>query len=224
MSRHRPERPTASTPSGEAVSAPTAPTARGEARRRAILATALELFLERGYDSVSVQEVVQRAGGSLATLYRLFGSKEGLFEAILTQVSNEIVAPLLDEEIDRQPPVEALQRLGESFLTRVLAPDALAWHRMVVTEGPKSPALRAAILRIGPGRVRERLAGYLERQARLERLRIDDAKLAASQFLSLVKAAVHLEVLCGEPVPTDPASVETHVRRAVALFLHGCAA
>jgi len=206
-----------------AESPPTlAPTARGEARRRAILDAALELFLERGYDDVSMNEVVQRAGGSLATLYRLFGSKEGLFEAILAELSNEIVAPLLDEEIDRRLPAEALQKVGESFLARVLAPDALAWHRLAINEGPKSPDLRAAILRIGPGRVRERLAGYLERQARLGRLQIADPKLAAAQFLALVKAAVHLEVLCGEPVSTDLASVRAHVKKAVDLFLHGC--
>lgn len=207
----------------EAKAEPTAPpTARGEARRKAILDAAAELFFERGFEGVSMSEVVQHAGGSLATLYRLFGSKEGLFEAILAEVSNEIVAPLLDEEIDRRPPEEALRRVGESFLSRVLRPDALAWHRLVVTEGPKYPALRAALLRIGPGRVRERLSLYLERQARSGRLRIADPKLAASQFLALVKASVHLEVMCGEPVPTDPASVRSHVNNAVELFLHGC--
>jgi AcrR family transcriptional regulator len=203
---------------------PTAPpTARGEARRQAILDAAAELFLEHGFEGVSMSEVVQRAGGSLATLYRLFGSKEGLFEAILAEVSNEIVAPLLDEEIDKRPPDEALRRVGESFLSRVLAPDALAWHRLVLADGSKHPELRAALLRIGPGRVRERLSLYLERQARSGRLRVADPKLAASQFLALVKASVHLEMMCGEPVATDPASIRSHVCHAVDLFLHGCA-
>src|SRR5262245_3793367 len=54
---------------------------RGEARRQAMLQAAGELFLEHGFEGTSVSDVVKRSGGSLATLYAWFGSKEGLFEA-----------------------------------------------------------------------------------------------------------------------------------------------
>ena len=55
------------------------PAGRGASRRRAILDAAAALFLERGFADTSVGDVVKRSGGSLATLYSLFGSKEGLF-------------------------------------------------------------------------------------------------------------------------------------------------
>src|SRR3990172_9523505 len=86
---------------------------RRVARRQAILDAARELFLERGYDGISMGDVVERAGGSLATVYSCFGSKEGLFDAILDELSAEIAAPLHELAIGRQAPREALQRLGE---------------------------------------------------------------------------------------------------------------
>jgi AcrR family transcriptional regulator len=72
---------------------------RGDARRRAILDAARDLFVEHGFDGVSMNEVVNRSGGSLATVYQQFGSKEGLFAAILQELSADIVAPFLDESI-----------------------------------------------------------------------------------------------------------------------------
>ena len=192
------------------------------ARRQAILDAARLLFLERGYDGISMSDVVERAGGSLATVYACFGSKEGLFDAILDELSAEIAAPLLELDIDRRSPREALQRVGESFLTRILRADALAWYRMCVTEGPSHPGLRAALFRAGPGRLRDRLGRYLEAQARAGRLRIEHGPLAAAQFLSLVKAAIHMEAICGEPIASDARSIRAHVSKAVELFLNGC--
>ena len=43
------------------------------------------LFLERGFAGASVNELVRIAGGSLATLYAEFGTKEKLFEAVMTR-------------------------------------------------------------------------------------------------------------------------------------------
>jgi len=57
-------------------------TKRGHERRIALLLSANELFLNRGYDAVSLDDIVQHAGGSKASIYKYFGNKEGLFTAI----------------------------------------------------------------------------------------------------------------------------------------------
>jgi len=48
-----------------------------------ILQCALDLFYARGYDAVSVQEIVEKAGITKPTLYYYFGSKLGLLETLL---------------------------------------------------------------------------------------------------------------------------------------------
>ncbi len=53
-------------------------TRRGIERRLALLLSATELFLEKGYDAVSLDDIVNHAGGSKASIYKYFGNKEGL--------------------------------------------------------------------------------------------------------------------------------------------------
>jgi len=53
--------------------------------RSMLILCALRLFAARGYDAVSVQEVVDAAGVTKPTLYHYFGSKRGLLDALLIQ-------------------------------------------------------------------------------------------------------------------------------------------
>ena len=59
---------------------------RSESSRNAILAAAGELLLERGLNSISMDEVAERAGASKATIYRWWPSKELLaLDALFSQ-------------------------------------------------------------------------------------------------------------------------------------------
>ena len=48
-----------------------------------ILQKALELFSEKGYDATSVREICEAAGITKPTLYHFYGSKEGVYRAIV---------------------------------------------------------------------------------------------------------------------------------------------
>jgi AcrR family transcriptional regulator len=52
------------------------------------------LFIEHGFNGLSTDQLVAASGGSKATLYRYFPSKEALFEAII----DDIAAPALDTD------------------------------------------------------------------------------------------------------------------------------
>lgn len=200
------------------------PATRGEARRLAMMEAAAELFLERGFEGTSVGDIVRQSGGSLATLYSWFGSKEGLFEAIVKEICSQVVAPLDSPELASLPLDEALRVFGEQFLSVILCPEQLRWHRMCVAEGPRlPPELRDAIVRSGPGRLRERLAGYLVTQAEAGRLRMEDPRAAALHFVSLVTSELHFAAALGGPVETCPSDIQQRVRSAVDVFLYGYA-
>lgn len=53
--------------------------------RKLILDVALQLFSERGYDAVGVQEISTAAGVTKPTLYHYFGSKLGLLQSLLSE-------------------------------------------------------------------------------------------------------------------------------------------
>jgi TetR/AcrR family transcriptional regulator len=55
--------------------------------RSLILSRALDLWSERGYDAVGVQEIVESAGITKPTLYHYFGSKRGLLDALIDERS-----------------------------------------------------------------------------------------------------------------------------------------
>ena len=56
---------------------------RGEKRREEIAEVAERVFLELGFNETTMQIVASRAGASKETLYRHFGSKEGLFSEVV---------------------------------------------------------------------------------------------------------------------------------------------
>jgi len=56
-----------------------------EQRRERIVRMAWPLFLRKGYDNVSIDEIIGVVGGSKATIYTWFGGKEGLFEEVVRQ-------------------------------------------------------------------------------------------------------------------------------------------
>src|SRR5688500_1436871 len=62
-----------------------------EQRRERIVRLAAPLFLKKGYDNVSIDEIIGVAGGSKATIYAWFGGKEGLFEAVVRQKCLDVV-------------------------------------------------------------------------------------------------------------------------------------
>src|SRR5260370_42678503 len=51
-------------------------------RRERIVRLAAPLFLKKGYDNVSIDEIIGVVGGSKATIYTWFGGTEGLFEHV----------------------------------------------------------------------------------------------------------------------------------------------
>jgi len=197
-------------------------TARGEARKRALLAEARSMFLEQGYERTSINELVRRAGGSLATLYRYYGGKAGLFEAMMDEVRDELLTPLTRlGSMDDRPEV-FLVRLGEALLRLNVSPEGVSFYRVLVAEAYKFPELQAAVGRAF-GMLTHHLTVYLDRQAASGAIELDDTRLAAGQFFEMIKGPAQLlTVMALMPgLPED--EIHAQVRSAVRLFLYGCA-
>ena len=63
-------------------------------RRRRLLDRAAELYVEHGYDQLSMARIAREAGISKALLYHYFPSKRDLFQAALAQAADEHLARL----------------------------------------------------------------------------------------------------------------------------------
>lgn len=97
--------------------------------RESILQAATALFAEKGYDGANLNEIVARAQTTKPMIYYHFGSKEGLFAAVLEAVyagMREIEATL---QLDALSPKAAISRLIEvTFRYHAENPD---WIRLI---------------------------------------------------------------------------------------------
>jgi TetR/AcrR family transcriptional regulator, regulator of cefoperazone and chloramphenicol sensitivity len=104
--------------------------ARGEDTRRRILETALEMFATHGYEGASTRLLAERAGVNLPAIQYYFGSKEGLYRAIISDIishteahmaplSLKMRAMLADPGISRAELLELLCQMLEAFVALV---------------------------------------------------------------------------------------------------------
>ncbi|MGE3297640.1 MAG: TetR/AcrR family transcriptional regulator [Porticoccaceae bacterium] len=195
---------------------------RGDTRRLAILAAATEVFMELGYAGASVDRIVQRAGGSKATVYRHFGCKADLFAEIITALVARMTAPIEHQRpgtADRARDLAAtLARFGQTYLDVLVQPQSLALYRMVMAEGANFPDLARVFYERGPGQVATQLADFFGALQGWNLIVAPEPEVAAREFLSLVRSDLHLKALLGVEAPTA-AQRELTVKRAVALFL-----
>lgn len=78
-------------------------TSRKFRRRDEILRAATDLFSEKGYHEVTMEEIAEEMGVSKGTLYNYFSSKENLYLEILKE-SFEAIEALLHEEVENSDP------------------------------------------------------------------------------------------------------------------------
>lgn len=192
---------------------------RREQRRRRFVETAERLFLERGFAGTSVNEVVRRAGGSLATLYEEFPTKGDLFEAVVSRRA----ATLFDERAlaagEGRSAREQITELAAHMQALALSRDGLSMFRLAVTEGPHFESLRHAILEVSMERYLARIAARLDDISRECGLGVADARVAAGWLLSLVTGQIQFAAACGDPNRTTARAREGALSNAVDAFM-----
>jgi AcrR family transcriptional regulator len=192
-----------------------------DAKRREIVATAWEVFRAKGFDGASMSDVAERLGGSKATLYRYYSSKEELFAAALEEMigeSGRLVFAGLWDEGDLGPRLLEFARI---YMANRLRPDMIAIERALIAEGDRSDLgerLRKQF--IEP--YWRRLTAVFNHEMRAARMRRGDPLVATWQFRGMIEADLVERRLHGDMKITDQA-VERAVSEGVAAFLRAYA-
>ncbi|MBZ9559159.1 MULTISPECIES: TetR/AcrR family transcriptional regulator [Modicisalibacter] len=195
--------------------------ARGLARRERLLDAARDVFLEQGYAGASVNEIVARAGGSLATLYKQFGNKEGLFMAALERHIATAWVVLEEGRREATVPEQVLYDLGRRMLELSLDPGVMRLKRGLAFEAERVPELGEMFLSRGPDRIRRELATYLAEQVARGRLVIDDPREAAGMFMGMLLGEWHIDALLGRRISTTTEACNARARHCTTVFLRG---
>lgn len=90
--------------------------ARTDKKKQEIMLKASELFDELGYERTSMTAIAARVGGSKATIYNYFRSKEDLLRAVLDREVNDEASRLMQEFLSEKDLRSGLIRLGINYL------------------------------------------------------------------------------------------------------------
>jgi AcrR family transcriptional regulator len=123
-------------------------TSRGPGRPRdpdadaAILKAALELFIERGVDGTSLEQIAKRAGVAKLTIYRRWSSKEELLVAAIESTVQDITYPST-EEAQTLPLTELIERALPAAVETVTDPTYPAMIAQTLGSAVRYPELMA---------------------------------------------------------------------------------
>jgi AcrR family transcriptional regulator len=190
-------------------------------RRAAFIKAALSVFREVGYERASMSEISQRAGGSKATLYNYFKSKEELYaEAMLEAIGIQASEIMLILDPSRTDVSGLLNEFGLSYLKVITSPEVVANKRTAISQSPNSDFGKILYNR-GERRAWAKVADYLGRLMAGGVLRPGDPAIAALHFQGLLECGMLEPCLYGaEPLRKIEDAAASAVEALLTLYGH----
>ena len=162
---------------------------KSDAKRQAILDTAYRLFRTHGFERTSVAEITAAVGGSKATIYSHFPSKEELFvECMMAAAENYMAGTLSHLDAASADAEAALFEFGRSFLAFICSPEQLEVRRLMIAEAARSGTGKLFFDKISV--LRSHVSAFMSGCMASGALRRDDPSLAADHLGALLEAEI----------------------------------
>jgi AcrR family transcriptional regulator len=195
---------------------------KSDSKRQAILDTAFRLFRTQGFDKTSVSEITAGVGGSKATIYSHFPSKEELFvECMMAAAEDYMAGTLRHLDASSADPAVALFDFGRSFLNFICSPEQLEVRRLMIAEAARSGTGRRFFAKITA--LRTHVSAFMSACMASGTLRRDDPTLAADHLGALLEAEILEPLLLHVRGSPGDREIVLAAKRAVAAFLRAYA-
>lgn len=191
-----------------------------ERRHQNLLVAATHLFLAKGWDGASVDEISRQAGVAKRFIYARYPDKAALFVGAAGQFIGEKMEILHGFEPLPEDVEDGLCAFGRRLLDLALRPDTLAFLRLFIAEAPRFPGLAKLFVentrQRGLAEINRVLTAYAGRGA----IELSDPVIRAEQFFILVAGVPQRLALLGGR--EEPANADRRLKAAIRLFLDGC--
>ena len=192
---------------------------RGEVRNGKLQKVAADLFLKRGYEGVTIDKIVELAGGSKSTIYSEFGGKCGLFISSIENLCRESNEPLTKIDYTGLNLEESLKKLSFHILKLITSKRSVELHRLAVGEAANCPEVGEAWYTHGPARTASFIRSLLEsRRDELRKTTIPIERMAVILHDSLTGDILY-RLLAGVGKHENDAELERMACAAVDLIL-----
>src|SRR5690242_19503220 len=196
----------------------------GEVEER-ILDAARKVFLERGFEGASVDEIADVARAGKPTIYARFPGKEALFNAVMARNVREMTRTFESVVPTGATIEQRLASIAVGILRKVLVAETVGLIRAAVAEARRFPDVAASVSRVGQEAWAEIVAQLLGAAAGPDKLpAFSAARRAATarHFIELTILPMVMRALFGEPLTALRAEIAPHVTQTVAFFLAAC--
>src|SRR5215470_9786437 len=199
----------------------------GEVEER-ILDAARKIFLARGFEGASVEEIAEAARAGKPTIYARFGDKRALFTAVMMR---DVVSRIEQFAIDVPTGTTAEERLSSAAVAALdwrLNSERMGMARLAVAEAQRFPDLASTVSRTARERTTElaaRLLGAMAQSGELATLPAfapERLSTTARFFLDLVVVPILFQALFRQDLEPLRAEIGPHVARSVVFFLAAC--
>lgn len=189
---------------------------RGRERRARILKAATELFLKTGYGETSIDAIVEKSGGSKATLYAYFPTKDDLFRAVVEGVVSNRKEPELDASAEVRA---ALVAFGVQRMQVVFSQHHRALLRLIIAERERFPDIARLYYDIGPMRSHDLLVDYLTELKERGLLNAENPAESADFFIGMLLHQWYINQAFTRTAPPSLEEMRYRADRVVDSFL-----
>jgi AcrR family transcriptional regulator len=187
--------------------------------RDRILAAAFSAFTERGFAETSTLEIATRAKASKRELYALFGNKQDMLIACISERAKRLQLPVdLPELRDREALRATLAAFGARLVREVSEPAVVAMFRLAIAEAARTPDIAQALNDIAMAASREALREIMRRARSAGLLDGEPAEMAA-QFFGLLWGNLMLGLLLGIAERPNQREIARRAEAASVAFL-----
>jgi AcrR family transcriptional regulator len=132
-----------------AASLTAAPSRRlsADERRAQLIAAALALFAERGFNATTMDDIAERAGVTKPLLYQHFESKRALYLELVDQVADELIAAIHEATAAANGPREQVEA-GFRACLELMATRKDAFRLLFTSDEPGDPQLATSLRRV----------------------------------------------------------------------------
>jgi AcrR family transcriptional regulator len=188
-----------------------------EAKRQAILSVAAQAFQELGFERTSMSEICARLGGSKATLYNYFASKEELFFEIMYKSAETKRQAMFDAFDQTNTDItDALRYFGEHLLSFLYSPEIMAQRHMAITAPGQ---LGKRLYERGILNSQSIITNFLQDAMTQGKLRQGNAAVATLQLHGLLEAELINPFLFKLLEHVSEAEIKAMTARAIDVFM-----
>ncbi len=193
---------------------------QAKARLAELLDCAFDHFLDKGYDTATIEAIAADVSMTKRTVYARYPDKPALFRAALRRGAQKHAVGQATIEATRADTLEqTLINLAMLRISLAATPEGMKLQRLINTESYRFPDVFQTYYDISAMPTMRFLAKLLEAETESGRLAVDDTMLAANIFMSMVASGPVRLLLSGTSLPGE--EVDKRVRFAVQLFLKG---